>query len=58
MDNNGERIKDIRLMLELISKDYRRLADDIKYLNEYLTPSKEGKALYVENSDGGLTRVL
>lgn len=46
----GEQIKDIRLMLELISKDYHRLADDMKCLGECLEPlQKEMEKRDVEN---------
>ena len=34
----SEKIKDIRLMLELISKDYERLSTDMKVLSEFLMP--------------------
>lgn len=36
-----EQIKDIRLMCDMISKDLARLAEDVKYLGEYLNPAKE-----------------
>ena len=36
-----EQIKDIRLMLDMISKDLARLADDVKCLSGYLV--KEGE---------------
>ena len=38
---NEEQIKDIRLMLDMISKDLKRLSDDVKYLGEYLKPQEE-----------------
>ena len=34
----SENIKDIRLMVELVSKDYQRLAADMKALGEFLLP--------------------
>lgn len=34
----GENIKDIRQMLELVSKDFERLSTDLKYLGVYLEP--------------------
>lgn len=34
----SENIKDIRLMVELVSKDYQRLATDMKTLSEFLLP--------------------
>ena len=39
---NDEQLKDIRLMLDMISKDLSRLSDDVKCLSLYLIP-KEGK---------------
>lgn len=39
----GENIKDIRLMCELISKDYQRLSDDMKALSEFLLPLQKEK---------------
>ena len=39
----SENVKDIRLMLELISKDYQRLASDMKALNEFLLPLQKEK---------------
>ena len=41
MTLNEEQLKDIRLMIELLAKDYIRLSDDLKYLSEYLRPKKE-----------------
>ena len=42
---NEEQLKDIRLMLDMISKDLSRLSDDVKCLSEFLDPklSKEEK---------------
>ena len=40
----GEEVKDIRLMIELISKDYQRLASDMKTLSEFLLPLQKEKA--------------
>ena len=34
----GENVKDLRLMIEAVSKDYQRLADDTKVLSDYLRP--------------------
>ena len=34
----GENIKDLRLMLDMVSKDYQRLADDMKALADYMKP--------------------
>ena len=34
----GENIKDLRLMLDMVSKDYQRLADDMKALSDYIRP--------------------
>ena len=39
----GEEVKDIRLMIELISKDYQRLASDMKTLSEFLLPLQKEK---------------
>ena len=45
----GENIKDLRLLCEMIAKDYKRLGDDMKALSDYLMPIqvslmiKEGK---------------
>lgn len=39
----GEQVKDIRLMIELISKDYQRLATDMKILSEFLLPLQKEK---------------
>ena len=40
-----EQLKDIRLMLDMIAKDLKRLSDDFKCLSEFLNPalSKEEK---------------
>lgn len=35
---NSENIKDMRLMFEILSKDYQRLASDMKAMGEYLRP--------------------
>lgn len=35
---SDENIKDIRLMFEMLSKDYQRLASDMKAMGEYLRP--------------------
>jgi hypothetical protein len=42
---NEEQLKDIRLMLDMIAKDLKRLSDDCKCLSEFLNPnlSKEEK---------------
>ena len=34
----GENVKDIRLMCELIAKDYDRLSKDMKTLSDFLLP--------------------
>jgi hypothetical protein len=34
----GENVKDLRLMLDMVSKDFKRLSDDIKVLGDYLKP--------------------
>lgn len=39
----SENVKDIRLMIELISKDYQRLAADMKTLSEFLLPLQKEK---------------
>ena len=33
-----EEVKDLRLMLDMISKDFRRLGEDMKALSDYLKP--------------------
>jgi len=38
---NDEQLKDIRLMLDMISKDLSRLSDDVKCLSEYLKPQED-----------------
>lgn len=38
MDNDNEVIKDIRMMLFLLVKDYKRLSDDLKVLSDCLLP--------------------
>lgn len=46
----SENIKDVRLMLELVSKDYQRLAADMKALGEFLLPlQKEKENVEMEN---------
>ena len=42
---NEEQLKDIRLMLDMIAKDLKRLSDDCKCLSQFLDPvlSKEEK---------------
>lgn len=39
----SENIKDIRLMCELIAKDYERLSKDMKTLSEFLLPLQKEK---------------
>lgn len=34
----GENVKDLRLLCEMMSKDYKRLGEDMKALSEYLIP--------------------
>ena len=34
----GENVKDLRLMLDMVSKDFQRLSDDMKALSDYLRP--------------------
>ena len=46
----SENVKDVRLMLELISKDYQRLASDMKTLSEFLLPLQKEKE-NAENKD-------
>ena len=38
---NEEQLKDVRLMLKLISDDLKRLSDDVKCLSQFLEPQKE-----------------
>lgn len=33
-----EEYKDLRLMLEMLTKDLKRLGDDLKYLAQYMEP--------------------
>ena len=39
----SENIKDIRLMCELIAKDYERLSRDMRALGDYLLPLQREK---------------
>ncbi len=34
----GENVKDLRLMIEMVSKDFLRLSTDMKALADYLRP--------------------
>ena len=36
---NEEQLKDIRLMLNMIAKDLKRLSDDCKCLSQFLDPA-------------------
>lgn len=33
-----ENVKDLRLMVDMVSKDFQRLSDDMKALSDYLRP--------------------
>lgn len=47
----GENIKDLRLMLDMVSKDFQRLSDDMKALGDYLRPLQV-ELMIKEDKDG------
>ena len=48
---NDEQIKDIRLMLDMISKDLKRLSDDTKCLSQFLDPELSKKEVTYDVDD-------